>query len=176
MSYICTHCRAKKWEGETPGLYCYGGKVILTGFHLPELLKNLILGYHPFSKHFLDNSRKYNTLFQITSFRGNQISEGNFMPTFKVQGQVYHSIGNLFPNPGVEPQFLQIYFVSDADQLSLRSNIIPNLNRDLTRILQKMLIENNGLIKSFKYNLQTRANPLTDDFLLIIYVDKVPNN
>jgi hypothetical protein len=29
----------------------------------------------------------------MTSFGGNIISEGNFMPAFKVQGQVYHLVG-----------------------------------------------------------------------------------
>ena len=45
------------------------------------------------------------------------------MPTFKVERQVYHVIGSLLPSSGQTPQFLQIYFISDADQLSLQSNL-----------------------------------------------------
>ena len=37
------------------------------------------------------------------------------MPTFKMQGQVYHLIGNLPPAEGAQPEFLQIYFVSHAN-------------------------------------------------------------
>ena len=34
----------------------------------------------------------------MTSFGAKEIREGNFMPTFKGQGQLYHLIGNLRPN------------------------------------------------------------------------------
>jgi len=41
---------------------------------------------------------------------------GDFMPTFKVQGQVYHLAlaGSLLPNNPDEPKFLQIYFMGDS--------------------------------------------------------------
>ena len=56
---------------------CVGGKVSLTQLHIPlESLKELILGLHPLSKHYLDNARKYNTLFQMTSFGAKQVVEG----------------------------------------------------------------------------------------------------
>lgn len=60
----------------------------------PESLKQLILGSHPLSKHFIGNTRKYNTLFQMTSFGAKQVVEDNLMPKFKIQGQVYHGIGS----------------------------------------------------------------------------------
>nr|XP_036224337.1 uncharacterized protein LOC118681904 isoform X2 [Bactrocera oleae]XP_036226591.1 uncharacterized protein LOC118682310 isoform X3 [Bactrocera oleae] len=53
---------------------------------------------------------------KMTSFGAKEIREGNFMPTFKVQGQVYHLIGDLLPSVGAQLEFLQIYFVSHADQ------------------------------------------------------------
>jgi len=56
----------------------------------------------------------------MTSFGEKEIREGNFMPTFKVQGQIYHFIGSLLPSEGAQPEFSQIYFVSRADQVSLR--------------------------------------------------------
>jgi hypothetical protein len=34
----------------------------------------------------------------MTSFGAKQIVEEGFMPTFKVQGQVYHLYGSLIPN------------------------------------------------------------------------------
>jgi len=33
----------------------------------------------------------------MTSFGATEIGHGNFMPTFKVQGQVYHLAGSLLP-------------------------------------------------------------------------------
>jgi len=59
----------------------------------------------------------------MTSFGAKEIREGNFMPTFKIEGQIYHLIGSLLPTTGQSSKFLQIYFIYDADQLSLRSNI-----------------------------------------------------
>jgi hypothetical protein len=61
-------------------------------------------------KLFLKSIRSYYNAFQMTSFGANIISEGNFMPMFKVQGQVYHSVGSLLPEKDKPFQFLQIYF------------------------------------------------------------------
>jgi hypothetical protein len=44
----------------------------------------------------------------MTSFGANINSEGNFLPTFKVQGQVYHLVGSLLPEKDKHFQFLQI--------------------------------------------------------------------
>lgn len=65
----------------------------------------------------------------MMSFGVNEIRERNFIPTFKIESQIYYLIGNL-PLSGQSPQFLQIYFISDADQLSLRSNIILLIDAD----------------------------------------------
>lgn len=109
----------------------------------------------------------------MTSFGAKEICEGNFMPTFKVQGQNYHLIGNLFPAEVAQPKFLQIYFVSHADQVSLRSNLNSTLQIDYIDILQTYLHDHNKYIQSFKYNLENRP---TNDFKLIIHADvKTPN-
>ncbi|KAE9522930.1 hypothetical protein AGLY_016561 [Aphis glycines] len=52
----------------------------------------------------------------MTSFGEKEIHEGNCMPTFKVQGQVYRFINNLLLAEGAQPEFLKIYFVSHVDQ------------------------------------------------------------
>jgi len=65
----------------------------------------------------------------MTSFGAREIREGNFMPTFEIEGQINQLVGSILPPPGQSPQFLQIYFISDADQLSLRSNIALILKR-----------------------------------------------
>ncbi|XP_053597308.1 uncharacterized protein LOC128668406 [Microplitis demolitor] len=174
MDKICNLCQAKKWAAETPGLCCSGGKVNIPIIPEPtSVLKELISGSHPLSKHFLNHSRQYNTLFQMTSFGAKEIREGNFMPTFKVQGQVYHLIGDLLPAVGAQPEFLQIYFVSHADQVSLRSNLNPSLQIDLIDVLQSYLHDHNTYIQSFKYNLENRP---PNDLKLIIHADVKPNN
>ena len=114
MSEVCHKCRAKKWKEETDGLCCSNGKVLVPLLNEPpQPLGTLLLGANPESKHFLKGIRAYNSSFQMASFGANIVTEGSFMPTFKVQGQVYHRIGPLQPQPNEEPQFLQIYVVGN---------------------------------------------------------------
>lgn len=82
----------------------------------------------------------------MTSFGPKEIREGNFIPTFKVQGQVYHFIGNLLTAKGAQLEFLQINFVSHADQVSLHSNLNPTLQIDLIHPLKTYLHEHNMYI------------------------------
>jgi len=96
------------------------GKVVIHQFEdLPDLIKSLIDNSHPLSKYFFHNSRWYNTLFQMTSFGANEIVEGNLMPTFKIQVKVHNLIGSLLPKIGNNAKFLQIYFMSGSDQISI---------------------------------------------------------
>src|SRR5277367_2345008 len=98
MTVICRYCGARKWENEAVGICCSAGKVHRPALtNLPEPLKSLLDGAHPHSKHFLENIRCYNNCFQMTSFGGREIQEGNFTPTFKIQGQIYHAAGSLLP-------------------------------------------------------------------------------
>jgi hypothetical protein len=88
MEIICPHCAAYKWKDEPPGMCCSNGKVKLTPlFPPPDPLGRLMLGTTSMSKHFLENIRRYNSCFQMTSFGATrEIREPGFMPTFKVQG------------------------------------------------------------------------------------------
>ena len=49
--------------------------------------------------------------YQMTSFGATNVVRDNYMPTFKVQGQIYHRAGSLLPLPDMEPKYLQIYFI-----------------------------------------------------------------
>ncbi|XP_071577140.1 uncharacterized protein [Temnothorax nylanderi] len=51
---------------------------------------------------------------RMTSFGATvTVGETGFMPTFKVQGQIYHRAGSILPYPNENPKFLQIYFMGD---------------------------------------------------------------
>ena len=116
MSKVCNYCRAKKWDNEPPGVCCSNGKVQLATFQEPpQSLKNLLTGSTSDSKHFLQHIQKYNSAFQMTSFGAKFVTQGGFMPTFKVQGQVYHRIGSLLPEDNENCQFLQIYFTGNQE-------------------------------------------------------------
>ena len=59
--------------------------------------------------------RKYNSVFQMTSFGCNEVSIAGFNPSFRMQGQVYHLIGSIVPMQGESHKFAQIYFTGDED-------------------------------------------------------------
>ena len=99
MSITCRHCDGMKWTGEAPGICCNRGKVRLTQINAPpEPLRTLLAVNNPNASNFQSNIRRYNSCFNMTSFgTTKEIRESGYMPTFKVQGQVYHQIGSLQP-------------------------------------------------------------------------------
>ncbi|GBM74318.1 hypothetical protein AVEN_193308-1 [Araneus ventricosus] len=171
MSVICEHCEAKKWKGETPGMCCSGGKVQLPRLVDPlEPLRTLLIGASAEAKHFLTNIRRYNSCFQMTSFgTTKEIRESGYMPTFKVQGQVYHRIGSLYPLPNEKPKFLQIYFVGDGtQQAEQRCKNVPQTRQDIVLQLQDLLNHHNCYVHSFK----SAMNKISPEFKVVILADK----
>ena len=60
----------------------------------PQLLLNILTVNTYESLRFRKHIRKYNSAFQMTSFGADRkLFEQGFMPTIKIQGQVYHCIG-----------------------------------------------------------------------------------
>ncbi|GBO09285.1 hypothetical protein AVEN_111478-1 [Araneus ventricosus] len=114
MTLECNFRQAVRWNGESPSMYCRIGNIRLPLLQAPpEPLYTLLTANCSDAVHFQDNVRKYNACFQMTSFGSTKEIKAGFMPTFKVQGQVYHRIGSLQPLWNEEPKFLQIYFVGD---------------------------------------------------------------
>ncbi|CAH0397657.1 unnamed protein product [Chilo suppressalis] len=89
MNIVCPHCNALKFKNEAPGLCCASGRVKLTPL-------------------------QYNNCFQMTSFGATKVIRDNFIPTFKIQGQIYHRTGSLLPVPDEDYKFLQIYFMGNS--------------------------------------------------------------
>ena len=59
----------------------------------------------------------------MTSFGCNEVHLPGWNPSFRVQGQVFHQIGSLLPQPDQPSQFLQDYFIDNhhthSDQQSI---------------------------------------------------------
>lgn len=173
MEKVCAHCQALKFKNETPGMCCANGKVKLPELQAPpEPLATLITGETTQSKHFLANIRKYNSCFQMTSFGATNIVRDNYMPTFKVQGQIYHRAGSLLPLPDEDYRYLQIYFMGDADdQVAQRCQNNTGTKQEIVAQLQQLFHQNNELIRLFKSAIDRMP---ADDYTVVIRADKTP--
>ena len=132
---------------------CNNGKTQLDALlPPPDPLASLMTGLTTKSRHFLGNIRKYNACFSMTSFGATKvISEGGFMPTFKVQGQIYHLAGSLLPPLNCEPKFLQIYFTGDnLEQVRQRCAFSQDVREEIILDLQTFLNQHNDYAKFFK--------------------------
>jgi len=156
MTIHCVQCGAAKWDKEPPALCCSSGKVRLPRLaDPPPLLKQLMNDETIEARHFRRHIRKYNASFQMTSFGANTVTEAGFMPTFKIQGQIYHRIGSLLPLPNTRPQYLQVYFLGDHDaEANVRCDSQQGTRLDVTMQLQNLLHANNTYIRSFKMALE----------------------
>ena len=149
MSATCLHCNAKKWPTEPPGMCCANGKVDVPLLGPPpEPLRALLTNNTPPAREFRKNIRTYNSCFVMTSFQAHTVVEPGFMPTFRVQGQIYHNIGPLTPAAEEQPQFVQVYFIDDRGQqadarLAWQIDRDSQLNRHTTLCLQDILHEHN---------------------------------
>jgi len=173
MSKLCRFCFSLKWQAEPPGLCCNSGKIRLPSLgDPPQPIKDLLSVRSDLSVHFQSNVRKYNSCFQMTSFGASRrIVEPGFMPTFKIQGQVYHRIGALQPAANEDPKFLQIYFVSGSDnQARRRSSIVNDVKIEIILQLQELLHRENRYVQSFKSAMET----MRPDYNIVIHADRAP--
>jgi hypothetical protein len=68
MDVVCSHCQAKKFRGESPGICCSNGKVKLPSLNPPpDPLLSYMSRTSEETKHFLHNIRKYNSCFKMTA-------------------------------------------------------------------------------------------------------------
>ena len=179
MSATCLHCNAKKWPTEPPGMCCANGKVDVPLLGPPpEPLRAFLTNNTPPAREFRKNIRTYNSCFVMTSFQAHTVVEPGFMPTFRVQEQIYHNIGPLTPAAEEQPQFVQVYFIDDRGQqadarLAWQIDRDSQLNRHTTLCLQDMLHEHNEHVRIFKTALDQRT-PDMPDYRVVIRADRVP--
>jgi hypothetical protein len=62
----CKHCNAKKFEGETPGFCCRGGKIHISTPETPPKLMRLWSSSDADAMHFCANIRYFNGHFSFT--------------------------------------------------------------------------------------------------------------
>ena len=108
----------------------------------------------------------------MTSFGAQIENQDQFMPTFKVKGQIYHRAGSLLPFSGENHKFLQLYFISDSNsELNARCEMFPDVERTIVSELQLLFHENNDLVHLFKTAIDLMP---TDTHKIVIFADKTP--
>lgn len=93
----------------------------------PELIKSLLTNNHPKSTSFLDNIRRYNSMFAFTSMGGkidHSVNNGRGPYCFRMQGENYHMMGDLLPKPNESPKFAQLYIYDKANEVQNRINAV----------------------------------------------------
>lgn len=174
MDQVCLHCLALKFQNEPPGMCCSNGKISLWPLQEPpEPLRSYLSGTTTDSRHFLQNIRKYNSSFQMTSFGASHIvNYGGFMPTFKVKGQIYHRIGSFLPENESDSIYLQIYFMGDKEtETDRRCELNQGTRREIIAELQDFFHQNNSLVQTFTTALEQIPS---NEYQVVIRADKTP--
>jgi len=158
-THVCDSCYALLFKHETQNVCCKKGAVRLPDWHPPHsYIRQLFTNSDATSKAFFKNIRAYNSLFSFVSL-GVQLDERLLGSTqiggpycFSIQGSLYHRIGSLVPEEGINPQYAQIYFF-DTDfnkQLERRSSIFTGLDNIVIAGIQNALNETHPYIQVLK--------------------------
>ena len=99
-----------------------------------------------------------------------QCADSNTIPN----KNLYFRIGSLFPAPGQAAKFMQVYFLSTADQFTRRRSIFEGLRPELIQILTDIMNEFNPYVTQFKSAVSVIRNSVIPNLKAIntIYYNK----
>lgn len=103
-------------------------------------------------------SGAYNQMLAMTSLGANvdeSVNNGRGPYVFKVSGQIYNRIGGLYPPPGSDPRFSQLYIYETHHEADNRlghfsSGVRNTLDVGIVRGLIHFLDANNALVQLFR--------------------------
>lgn len=108
-------------------------------------LQNLYFGEDEESLQFQTYIRTYNNLFAFTSLGAKydkKLAKRDCgVYTFKVQGQMYHFINDLYPK-NEKPKNLQLYFYDNNNELAYRMTCSNKVHESVLKKLMGMLPNN----------------------------------
>ncbi|MBW0554850.1 hypothetical protein O181_094565 [Austropuccinia psidii MF-1] len=121
---------------------------------LPPFLHEMFLSNTKSGKTFCEQSRTYNNILSFTSLgvHFDPKVQGGGTYCFRVQRQLYHNIGSIFPDKPQEEKFAQIFVVGDSDIGEARHCIIhenSKVNTTITIDWQKYLNQFNPYVKLY---------------------------
>ena len=150
----CLYCNAMMWPAETgkSSLCCSKGSVRLNGIKdAPEPLLSLLKGTHPQSSHFKNHIREYNCAFQMASSTAKVAEAPPGISAVIMGGRLYHRIGPLFPQTGLQESYAQLFLLDENEQAKACKNIFSNLDDNLLLELIDMMHDNNHYVHEFEY-------------------------
>ena len=182
MDVKCQWCGALHWMNEKLsdsstshpmfGMCCNGGKVILPVLRDPPQALKVLFEYNdPQAKEFRENIWKYNRAFAFTSLQVNEDHTVNErrrgLPVFRIQGELRHRGGPLFPAADHPPTYAQLYFYNSQAALEHRRQQNSGLNRETLRILQEILLSHHQYahIYCHAYNILQHYDSNNDTFI-----------
>lgn len=93
----------------------------------PPLLKRLIKKDHPKSEMFIENIRRYNSMFAFTSMGvkiDHSVNKGRGPYCFRLHGENYHMDGSLLPDLDKPFKFSQLYIFDTANEIQNRVGVV----------------------------------------------------
>lgn len=76
------------------------------------------------------------------------------LSSVKIKGKCYHLTGSLYPQPGNQPKFLQVFFMTGGEkETNQQCKLNSAVHHDVVQLLM-MLHETHSYIKEFKNALE----------------------
>ena len=93
-----------------------------------------------------------------------------FNPTFRIQGKLYHRLGNILPPVGNDPEFAHIFFHDSVTELTDR--LSDTLDAEILGNLKDCLYNSNSYIQSFKSAIEFCA--VGENLQIVWHAKEVP--
>ena len=185
MTFVCSASRAKMFRGENSkgsltgtstsakfSLCCSKGAIKLPPLKdPPERLQSLLTGNTKSDCNFRNNIRAYNSSLAFASMcvTGKEHRFTNKGPyCYRINGQVYHVISQMQPEPGKEPGFSQIYIYDQENELNNCLKCFTHLDRNVLQDLQDMMEKVNPYAQKYSHVGNIIKKRPTQDVQLIL--------
>lgn len=151
----------------------YNAAFQMTSFGATKIVRdNFMPTFKVISSYGISNENGAQTSQYFDVFKNSDLTSYYILQTIQIQGQIYHRAGSLLPFPDADHQFLQIYFIGDANrELDRRCQIASSAKRQIVSDLQIFFHQQNELIRLFKTALDRMPS---DDHKIVIRADKTP--
>ncbi len=186
MTFVCSGCNALMFEkelhhGTAYSLCCGYGKIKVPDIKPPPAtLQKLYTEDNEKSKEFRKNIRCYNSALALSSVGvelGTTFKFDNRGPwTYKISGQIYHSLGTILPNANSTPVFSQLYVYDKENELTNRHNRnTDNMERETLKELQEIMHENNPYVQEYMKAAEIIKQNPSQDIQLVLKASGTPD-